>query len=76
MRWIRGLRFIAVEKEPPFATGVYELDSRALLEGSRAIEDVLPRIAAAQEDGSFTTGLEGLQMLSLPGWAFRYTDVY
>jgi hypothetical protein len=68
--------FIAVEKEPPFATGVYELDSRALLEGSRAIEDVLPRIAAAQEDGSFTTGLEGLQMLSLPGWAFRYTDVY
>jgi hypothetical protein len=65
--------FIAVEKEPPFATGVYELDWRSLDEGKAAVQYGLELISKAQKAGDYGTGYGDLKTLQIPNWAFRFT---
>lgn len=65
--------FIAVEKEPPFAVGVYELDWRSLDEGKAAVEYGLELISKAQKAGDYGTGYGDLKTLQIPTWAFRFT---
>ena len=67
--------FIAVEKEPPYATGVYELDWASLEEGEAAVKAALEQIKHAQTTGNFSTGNEGLQTIQIPRWAFQYTKL-
>jgi hypothetical protein len=65
--------FIAVEKEPPFVTAVYELDSNARTEADAAVDDALAQIASAQSSGVYPTGCEdGVTVLALPSWGFRF----
>ena len=65
--------FIAVEKEPPFVTAVYELDSNARAEADAAVDDALAQIASAQSSGIYPTGYEdGVTVLALPSWGFRF----
>ena len=66
--------FIAVEKEPPFACGVYELDWASRDEGVAAVEAALEMIQRAQTSGEFSTGYGALQTLQIPRWAFRYSN--
>ena len=65
--------FVAVEKEPPFAVGVYELDWRSLDEGKAAVEYGLELISKASKTGEFGTGYGDLKALQIPSWAFRFT---
>lgn len=65
--------FVAVEKEPPFATGVYELDWRSIDEGKAAVQYGLELISKAQKAGDFGTGYGDLKTLQIPSWAFRFT---
>lgn len=65
--------FVAVEKEPPFAVGVYELDWRSLDEGKAAVEYGLELISKAQKAGDYGTGYGDLKTLQIPNWAFRFT---
>lgn len=65
--------FIAVEKEPPFAVGVYELDWRSLDEGKAAVQYGLELISKAKKAGDFGTGYGDLKTLQIPNWAFRFT---
>lgn len=67
--------FIAVEKEPPFAVGVYELDADALAEGQRLRIRDLQRIANCRAAESWPGYGDELQTLSLPGWAFSDSDI-
>lgn len=66
--------FIAVEKEPPYAVGVYELDWRSIEEGWLAMKDALERIKSAKETGRYGTGYGDLQTIQIPAWAFRFTE--
>ena len=66
--------FIAVEKEPPFAVGVYELDADALAEGQRLRDRDLQRIANCRAMAAWPGYGDELQILSLPGWAFYGSD--
>jgi exodeoxyribonuclease VIII len=64
--------FVAVEKQSPYAIGVYELDAEALVHGSIARHNALQRIQdcrAINEWPGYTDG--GIQTLQLPGWALK-----
>jgi hypothetical protein len=66
--------FIAVEKEPPFAVGCYELDADALAEGQRLRDRDLQRIANCRAMATWPGYGDELQILSLPAWAFYGSD--
>ena len=66
--------FIAVEKEAPFAVGVYGLDADALAEGQRLRRRDLQRIANCRAAESWPGYGDELQTISLPGWAFSDSD--
>jgi hypothetical protein len=66
--------FIAVEKEAPFAVGVYELDADAFAEGQRLRDRDLQRIANCRAMAAWPGYGDDLQTLSLPGWAFYGSD--
>jgi expansin (peptidoglycan-binding protein) len=61
--------FIAVETEPPYATGVYMLDPPALQSGRTIMEIAAARYAQARQGGTFAGYAEDVIELSLPGWA-------
>jgi len=64
--------FVAVEKTAPYAIGVYELDTEALVHGSIDRHNALQRIQdcrAINEWPGYTDG--GIQTLQLPGWALK-----
>ncbi len=64
--------FVAVEKTAPYAIGVYELDTEALVHGSIARHNALQRIQdcrAINEWPSYTD--DGIHTLQLPGWALK-----
>lgn len=61
--------FIAVETEPPYATGVYMLDPPALQSGRTMMEIAAARYAQARQGGTFAGYAEEVIELSLPGWS-------
>jgi len=67
--------FIAVEKEAPFAVGVYSLDADALTEGQRLRDRDLQRIANCRAMAAWPGYGDELQTISLPGWAFYGSDI-
>ena len=66
--------FIAVEKEDPFAVGVYQLVADALAEGQRLRDRDLQRIANCRAMAAWPGYGDELQTISLPGWAFHDSD--
>jgi exodeoxyribonuclease VIII len=62
--------FIAVEKEAPFAVGVYALDADALSEGQRLRDRDLQRIANCRAMAAWPGYGDELQILSLPAWSY------
>jgi len=64
--------FVAVEKTAPYAIGVYELDTEALVHGSIARHNAMQRIQdcrAINEWPGYTDG--GIETIQLPGWALK-----
>jgi len=64
--------FVAVEKTAPYAIGVYELNTEALIHGSIARHNALQIIQDCKAVNSwpgYTDG--GIQTLQLPGWALK-----
>jgi len=63
--------FVAVEKTAPYAIGVYELDTEALIHGSIARHNALQRIQDARAINEWPGYTDGIQTLQLPGWALK-----
>jgi hypothetical protein len=61
--------FIAQEKVPPYAAGIYWLDEASLELGRQQYRQALAGIAKCQREGTFPVGY-GEQEISLPAWAF------
>jgi len=61
--------FIAVEKEPPYAVGVYELDEQAVEVGRKTYRNLLSQWKSCLESGTFTGYGDGVETLDLPEWA-------
>ena len=60
--------FVCVEKTPPYAVAVYELDAEAYAKGQQIARYNLEQIAEGLETDIWS-GYEGLNILSLPKWA-------
>jgi exodeoxyribonuclease VIII len=69
-------RFIllAVEKEPPFAWRVYELDAEAIAEGKRLMDEACAIYKQCKTFKSWPSYTKDLTMLSLPRYAFNSTQ--
>lgn len=61
--------FVAVEKAPPYAVGVYELDAQAILQGRITYKQELMRLAECVENDSYPGYSDHIETLSLPRWA-------
>ena len=61
--------FIAIEKKPPYAVAVYELDADALTIGHQARDRDLERIASCLEFNLWPGYPAEIQTITLPKWA-------
>lgn len=64
-----AMRFIVVEKEPPYAVAIYDLDEEAVLVGARERKRGLALIAACAETGCWPSYPQDVQVVNLPAWA-------
>lgn len=67
----KGFVFIAVEKEPPYAVGVYILNDEAKLEGEFRFKENLQTYKEALEKEVFDAYSQQIETLELPRWAFK-----
>jgi hypothetical protein len=65
--------FIAVEKTYPYAVGVYELDTTAMDAAETTRRNNLQTIADCRAINEWPGYSQGIQNLSLPGWALSDT---
>lgn len=61
--------FVAVEKEPPYGVGVYQLDAAAIENGRRSYETWLQRLWDCQSTDTWPSYPTEIQTISLPKWA-------
>lgn len=66
--------FVAVEKKPPFAVALYELDELAALQGWVDAREDLRRYKAAKETGKWCGYSPRIETLSLPRWAVSNSE--
>lgn len=71
----RRFAWIAVEKEAPYATAVYEPDEATLLAGEALVERWLDQYAAAKESGEWPGYSGEVQSLTVPRWALKEGDL-
>jgi hypothetical protein len=64
--------FVAIEKAPPFAAGVYTLDDASLEQGRIEYQRALAGIRECRATDNWPG--YGAQEIALPGWAFDYDD--
>jgi exodeoxyribonuclease VIII len=67
--------FIAVEKQDPYAVGVYELDALSLSQGSYECDRALQIWANANATGEFRAYSDECELLSLPDWKFDEQEI-
>jgi len=63
--------FIAVEKEPPYAVAVYQIDEESLLFGALKVQELLRLYKACEASGVWPAYPYQIQKISLPSWATK-----
>lgn len=63
--------FIAIEKEPPFAVAVYELDPASIEQGRMECAALLRKYKACVESGIWPGYSAKVEPLRIPEWAFK-----
>lgn len=66
---IEHFALLAVEKEPPYAVGVYLLDVAAVTKGHELARGNIETLRVCMETGEWVAYSNGVQDLSLPRWA-------
>lgn len=66
--------FIAVEKKPPFAVALYQLDELAALQGWVDAREDLRRYKVAKDTGKWGGYSPRIETLSLPRWAVSNSE--
>ncbi len=61
--------YLAIEKKPPYAIGIYELDDDAIHRGREAARRNMDTLAECIERGEYPCYSPEIQTLSLPRWA-------
>ncbi|MEF2146681.1 MAG: PD-(D/E)XK nuclease-like domain-containing protein [Desulfovibrionaceae bacterium] len=73
---VRGFVFVVVEKTPPYAVAVYQLDEQAMEEGHILYHRDLMRLSEAKCSGIWTAYSDRIETISLPRWAIKETRSY
>ena len=60
--------FLAVEKEPPYAVCLHEIDTDYLITSDAIVTKTLLKIRNAQEKGLYTTGWPEVNVIGQPAW--------
>lgn len=68
---IKAFVFIAVEKNPPYAVGVYELDDASIEAGREAYQRNLDTYKTCIETGSWPAYSPAIETIQLPRWVFQ-----
>lgn len=68
---VKGFVFVAVEKEPPFAVGVYAYDSRSMEAGRTKYKRLLMDIADCKASGSWPAYSDNIETISLKNWTIK-----
>lgn len=68
---VKGFVFVAVEKKPPYAVAVYQLDNQAVEAGRVLYKDELLKMAVCMVDNNWPAYSTRIETLSLPDWAVR-----
>jgi hypothetical protein len=66
--------FLTVEKAPPFAVGLYRLDTEALEYGERLRRLALRLVAQCLEADRWPAYSDQIEPISLPPWAFQAAE--
>ena len=67
----RGFVFVAIEKKPPYAVGVYTLDDLAKAKGEMRFKENLLSYKQALAENAWHAFSQKIETLSLPNWAFK-----
>lgn len=70
----RGFVFIAVEKKPPYAVGVYILDAETKEIGRAQYREDLDKFAECKANDNWPGYGDTIQKLNMPGWHKRKTE--
>lgn len=65
---INNFIFIAIEKEPPYAVAVYQLDELAINLGATQYQEILKGIRRCEEENNWPSYKSAL--ITVPNWAF------
>jgi hypothetical protein len=71
---IRTFLFLVVEKSPPYAPAIYELDAQSMAEGWASWNTALDIHSACVEQKHFPAYPPETVLLSLPPYAFKHTN--
>jgi len=71
---VSAFAFACIEKEPPYAVSLYELDANAIAEGHAIIDRALALYDECTRTGVWPGYPAVVQTLSLPRWAFKLTQ--
>ena len=74
-RPVRHCVFVAVEKEPPYAVGVYRLDDEVLRRAAEHNQHLMERWAWCVEKQEFPGYPDRVQDISIPRWAWEQMDI-
>ena len=66
--------FVCVEKDPPYATAIYELDMPTIAEGDNLVNIGLETYMTCQLTGEWPSYPSGIQKLRLPNYGFKTLD--
>lgn len=66
--------FIAQEKKPPYAVGVYELSPESLELGRQMRDQDLQTYASCMRSGVWPGYPSGVSVITLPSWSFHKTE--
>lgn len=64
----KGFLFVAVEKKPPYAVAVYDLDQDAISKGCNEIETLMNIYAECSEKDHWPAYSDKIEPISLPSW--------
>ena len=68
---VKGFVFVAVEKSPPYAVAVYQLDMQGVELGRDQYRNLLLDLADCKIKNKWPGYSERIETISMPGWAVR-----
>ena len=71
---VQAFVFVAQEKTPPYAVGVYQLEPRDVMLGRGLYQDALLNLAQCKIEKKWPAYSDRVETITLPGWAYKQQE--